>query len=241
MWLKKWSRATRIWKRRARELLSPPEPLEAAVWPFEELLDRGAPPEALLLALRLAALPLKTAAFLNWAEKQDRVSGMEANLPEEVRRGLSALDVSSELTEETLEVDFAAAPAVSFPYRRDKLVKGLLTLASNPWRQDPREHRAEIYRPLGLVFFGEGVHSAAAGALKGRGRIRARVVDLSPVLSAGLRVVWREGKPWARLPFWRTEIVEPFPQPEWAPLWQAAARLFEEGLDLTEFLKKEGT
>lgn len=241
MWPKKWSRATRIWKRRARELLSPPEPLEAAVWPFEELLDRGAPPEALLLALRLAALPLKTAAFLNWAGRQDRVFDLEASLPQEVWWGLCTLGLLPKATEETLEVDFATAPAVSFPYRRDKLVKGLLTLASNPWRQDPREHYAAIYRPLGLVFFGEGVHSAAAGALKGGGRIRARVVDLSPALSAGLEVVWKEGRPWARLPFWRTEIVKPFPQPEWAPLWQAAARLSEEGLDLTEFLKEEGT
>jgi hypothetical protein len=143
-----------------------------------------------------------------------------------VRWRLTALGGLPEEGEE-VSVELGEVPVLSFPWNGSRL-QGALHLEA--WREDPENHRAYLVLPPGTLLFYNGLHSGAVAALEGRGRVRARVLDLSPAFRKGLRVAWRGGVPLALLSVPGEEVVEEaFSQVEWALFWGVAQALWERG------------
>jgi hypothetical protein len=111
----------------------------------------------------------------------------------------------------------------------------LAWIGEQEWRYDPLNHRAHFYRPLGVGFFQNGLHSGMAGILKGEGRLPATEVDLAPLYAAGLKVEWRteglfrgEEKPFAVL----GELARPMNHPHHALLLALGEVLHRHGVSL---------
>jgi len=184
--------------------------------------------EALRLAVRLAALPLLTRALMGWSRRELPDSPEQA-LPDGIR---AILLRQQALPKEvgTEQVDLARDTVLSFPWHGERMVRAVRGIRA--WQYDPLNHRAALYRPLGVAFLENGFHSGAVGVLRREGTLPARVVDLAPILQAGLRVEWRDGKALAVLATGGGEVREEFAHPEYAVLWEAAHLLWAKGVSL---------
>ena len=132
-------------------------------------------------------------------------------------------------------LDLGRHPAVSFPWNPDRVAWTLAWIGEQEWRYDPLNHRAHFYRPLGVAFFHNGLHSGMAGILKREGRLPATEVDLAPLYAAGLRVEWRteglfrgEERPFAVL----GAVARPMEHPHHALLLALGEVLHRHGVSL---------
>jgi hypothetical protein len=203
----------------------------------------------LRLLVRMALLPLQAQAALLWTEQGKGLPHrLEEAIPAEVMRALEERRAKPLYLEpvrdgETpLLLDLGRHPAVSFPWNPDRVAWTLAWIGEQEWRYDPLNHRAHFYRPLGVAFFQNGLHSGMAGIRsgapapqmnpKGEGRLPATEVDLAPLYAAGLRVEWRteevEEKPFAVL----GELARPMEHPHHALLLALGGVLHRHGVSL---------
>jgi hypothetical protein len=179
----------------------------------------------LRLLVRMALLPLQAQAAFLWTEQGKGLPRLlEEAIPAEVMRALQERGAKPLYLEPVRDgetpflLDLGRHPAVSFPWNPDRVAHTLAWIGEQEWRYDPLNHRAHFYRPLGVGFFQNGLHSGMAGILKGEGRLPATEVDLAPLYAAGLRVEWRteglEEKPFAVL----GELARPMNHPHHALL-----------------------
>jgi len=91
-------------------------------------------------------------------------------------------------------------------------------------------HKCIYYRPMGVVFFQNGMHSGAIGVLKGEGVVMAREVNLRRYFYEGLEVEVRKGVLWAVNE--GTGMAAPFPHPGYGLLWGLAYVLWDEGVEV---------
>ena len=182
----------------------------------------------LRLLVRMALLPLQARAAFLWTEQGKGLPHrLEEAIPAEVMRALEERGAKPLYLEPVRDgetpflLDLGRHPAVSFPWNPDRVAHTLAWIGEQEWRYDPLNHRAHFYRPLGVGFFQNGLHSGMAGILKGEGRLPATEVDLAPLYAAGLRVEWRteglfrgEEKPFAVL----GELARPMEHPHHALL-----------------------
>ncbi len=193
----------------------------------ERLAGKGAV-GGLRLLVRMALLPLQAQAAFLWTEQGKGLPHrLEEAIPAEVMRALEERGARPLYLEPVRDgetpflLDLGRHPAVSFPWNPDRVAWTLAWIGEQEWRYDPLNHRAFFYRPLGVGFFHNGLHSGMAGILKGEGRLPATEVDLAPLYAAGLRVEWRteglfrgEEKPFAVV----GELARPMEHPHHALL-----------------------
>jgi hypothetical protein len=164
----------------------------------EELARKG-DVGALRLLVRAAALPLVAEGMLGWADEKGR------DLPRLLhlaipRQALEAMWLHKVWVQEGppkgLTLDLARDTVISFLWNGERLRKSLERIGQVPWRYDPGNHEAYYYRPVGVAFFVNGLHSGAVGILKREGRLPATEIDLGPLYAAGFRVDW-----WGQVPY----------------------------------------
>jgi len=184
--------------------------------------------EGLRLLVRMAALPLQARALFIWAG-EDATRDMVDALPLQVARPFR---LSRKQGKELWRpVDLKEASAVlSVPWSLERMEKALRTVAPEKWEYDSQNHWCVYYRPLGLVFFQNGVHSGAVAALKREGLVTAWEDDLREYFAMGLRVEVREDRLWAVDV--NTENAAPFDRPDYGLLWGLAQVLWEEGVEV---------
>lgn len=207
----------------------------------ERLAGKGAV-GGLRLLVRMALLPLQAQAALLWTEQGKGLPHrLEEAIPAEVMRALEERGARPLYLEPVRDgetpflLDLGRHPAVSFPWNPDRVAHTLARIGEQEWRYDPLNHRAHFYRPLGVGFFHNGLHSGMAGILKGEGRLPATEVDLAPLYAAGLRVEWRteglfrgEEKPFAVV----GELARPMNHPHHALLLALGEVLHRHGIRL---------
>jgi len=204
----------------------------------ERLAGKGAV-GGLRLLVRMALLPLQAQAAFLWTEQGKGLPHLLVDaIPAEVMRALEERGARPLYLEPVRDgetpflLDLGRHPAVSFPWNPDRLAHTLAWIGEQEWRYDPLNHRAHFYRPLGVAFFHNGLHSGMAGILKGEGRLPATEVDLAPLYAAGLRVEWRteelEEKPFAVL----GELARPMNHPHHALLLALGEVLHRHGVSL---------
>jgi hypothetical protein len=207
----------------------------------ERLAGKGAV-GGLRLLVRMALLPLQAQAAFLWTEQGKGLPHcLEEAIPAEVMRALEERRARPLYLEPVRDgetpflLDLGRHPAVSFPWNPDRVAHTLAWIGEQEWRYDPLNHRAHFYRPLGVGFFHNGLHSGMAGILKGEGRLPATEVDLAPLYAAGLRVEWRteglfrgEEKPFAVL----GELARPMEHPHHALLLALGEVLHRHGISL---------
>jgi hypothetical protein len=165
----------------------------------EELARKG-DVAALRLLVRAAALPLMAEGMLGWADEKGRDLPrlLHLAIPHQVLEAMWLHKVRfKEGPPKGLTVDLAADTVISFPWHGGRLLKSLEHISKVPWQYDPGNHEACCYRPIGVAFFVNGLHSGAVGILKREGRLPATEIDLGPLYAAGFRVEWRGGVPYA--------------------------------------------
>jgi hypothetical protein len=196
----------------------------------------------LRLLVRMALLPLQAQAAFLWTEQGKGLPHrLEDAIPVEVMRALEERGARPLYLEPVRDgetpflLDLGRHPAVSFPWNPDRVAHTLAWIGEQEWRYDPLNHRAHFYRPLGVGFFHNGLHSGMAGILKGEGRLPATEVDLTPLYAAGLRVEWRtdglfrgEEKPFAVL----GKLARPMEHPHHALLLALGEVLHRHGISL---------
>jgi len=193
----------------------------------------------LRLLVRMALLPLQAQAAFLWTEQGKGLPHrLEEAIPAEVMRALEEREAKPLYLEPVRDgetpflLDLGRHPAVSFPWNPDRVAHTLAWIGEQEWRYDPLNHRAHFYRPLGVAFFHNGLHSGMAGILKGEGRLPATEVDLAPLYAAGLRVEWRteelEEKPFAVL----GELARPMNHPHHALLLALGEVLYRHNISL---------
>jgi hypothetical protein len=196
----------------------------------------------LRLLVRMALLPLQAQAAFLWTEQGKGLPHrLEEAIPAEVMRALEERRAKPLYLEPVRDgetpflLDLGRHPAVSFPWNPDRVAHTLAWIGEQEWRYDPLNHRAHFYRPLGVGFFHNGLHSGMAGILKGEGRLPATEVDLAPLYAAGLRVEWRteglfrgEEKPFAVV----GELARPMNHPHHALLLALGEVLHRHGISL---------
>jgi hypothetical protein len=207
----------------------------------ERLAGEGAV-GGLRLLVRMALLPLQAQAAFLWTDQGKGLPHyLEDAIPAEVMRALEERGAKPLYLEPVRDgetpflLDLGRYPAVSFPWNPDRVAHTLARIGEQEWRYDPLNHRAHFYRPLGVAFFHNGLHSGMAGILKGEGRLPATEVDLAPLYAAGLRVEWRtdglfrgEEKPFAVL----GELARPMEHPHHALLLALGEVLHRHGISL---------
>uniref|UniRef100_A0A7C5REU0 Uncharacterized protein n=1 Tax=Thermus caliditerrae TaxID=1330700 RepID=A0A7C5REU0_9DEIN len=197
----------------------------------EELIHN---PDALTNLVFLALLPLQAEALYGWTN--ERGLGLPRLLDESLPK-----PIREELLEEKalprpgnnpmVEIDLARVPAVSFPWK-DARMLGVVEIIKT-WRYHADNHRACLYRPLGVAFFYNGLHSGSIGVLRRMGVLPAEEINLEPAFQAGLTVAWEEGHPVAVLPTrWGRTLKEPFPHPSYGLLWALARLFWDNGVSL---------
>ena len=196
----------------------------------------------LRLLVRMALLPLQAQAAFLWTDQSKGLPHrLEEAIPAEVMRALEERRAKPLYLEPVRDgetpflLDLGRHPAVSFPWNPDRVAHTLAWIGEQEWRYDPLNHRAHFYRPLGVGFFHNGLHSGMAGILKGEGRLPATEVDLAPLYAAGLRVEWRteglfrgEEKPFAVV----GELARPMNHPHHALLLALGEVLHRHGVSL---------
>jgi hypothetical protein len=207
-----------------------------------ERLARERAVGGLRLLVRMALLSLQAQAAFLWTEQGKGLPHLlEDAIPAEVMRALEERGARPLYLEPVRDgetpflLDLGRHPAVSFPWNPDRVAHTLAWIGEQEWRYDPLNHRAHFYRPLGVAFFQNGLHSGMAGILKGEGRLPATEVDLAPLYAAGLRVEWRteglfrgEEKPFVVL----GELARPMNHPHHALLLALGEVLHRHGVSL---------
>jgi hypothetical protein len=195
----------------------------------------------LRLLVRMALLPLQAQAAFLWTDQGKGLPHYLVDaIPAEVMRALEERGARPLYLEPVRDgetpflLDLGRHPAVSFPWNPDRLAHTLAWIGEQEWRYDPLNHRAHFYRPLGVAFFHNGLHSGMAGILKGEGRLPATEVDLAPLYAAGLRVEWRtEGQGEEEKPFAVVEgLSRPMNHPHHALLLALGEVLHRHGISL---------
>lgn len=182
-----------------------------------QLLEAEAGDEALRDMVRLGASVLLVERLFEGVPTH-----LEAHLPQGIRELMVHRKALPEWGHE-VEVDLAHHPAVSFPWNLDRMAGAAMRIQR--WRYHEDNHRAVIYRPLGLVLFYNGLHSGTVGVLRREGVLPAQEVDLGEAYASGLRVVWKEGMPIAEFAGFR----EAFESPGYGLLWAMGQLLWERG------------
>jgi hypothetical protein len=207
-----------------------------------ERLARERKVGGLRLLVRMALLPLQAQAAFLWTDQGKGLPHYLVDaIPAEVMRALEERGAKPLYLEPVRDgetpflLDLGRHPAVSFPWNLDRLAWTLAWIGEQEWRYDPVNHRAHFYRPLGVAFFHNGLHSGMAGILKGEGRLPATEVDLTPLYAAGLRVEWRteglfrgEEKPFAVL----GKLARPMEHPHHALLLALGEVLYRHNISL---------
>lgn len=176
--------------------------------------------------VRLAVLPLQAQALFGWAGEKGVPRFLEDGLPKGIRdllkeRGaLPTLKGGKEVWADLREV-----PALSFPWAFHRMGDALCI---GRWRYDPDNHRATLYRPIGVLIFYNGLHSGSVGILRREGLLPATEADMALAYRAGLRVVWKEDTPVAQL----DGKEEAFAHPGYGLLWSLGQLLWEAGIRL---------
>jgi hypothetical protein len=217
-----------------------------------ERLARERKVGGLRLLVRMALLPLQAQAAFLWTDQGKGLPHYLVDaIPAEVMRALEERGAKPLYLEPVRDgetpflLDLGRHPAVSFPWNPDRVAHTLASIGEQEWRYDPENHRAHFYRPLGVAFFYNGLHSGMAGIRsgapapqmnpKGEGRLPATEVDLTPLYAAGLRVEWRteglfrgEEKPFAVL----GKLARPMEHPHHALLLALGEVLHRHGISL---------
>jgi hypothetical protein len=165
----------------------------------EELARKG-DAAALRLLVRAAALPLVAEGMLGWADEKGRDLPrlLHLAIPRQVLEAMRVRKVwVREGPAKGLTLDLAADTVISFPWNEGRFLKVLERIGQVPWRYDSANHEACYYRPIGVAFFVNGLHSGAVGILKREGRLPATEIDLGPLYAAGFRVEWWGGVAYA--------------------------------------------
>ena len=168
---------------------------ERALTLAEELAKKG-DVGALRLLVRAAALPLVAEGMLGWADEKERDLPrlLHLAIPRQVLEAMRMRKVwVREGPAKGLTLDLARDTVISFPWNGERFLKVLERIGGVPWRYDPGNHEAYCYRPVGVAFFANGLHSGAVGILKREGRLPATEIDLGPLYAAGFRVDWWGG------------------------------------------------
>jgi hypothetical protein len=196
----------------------------------EELAKKG-DVAALRLLVRAAALPLMAEGMLDWANKKgpDLPRLPHLAIPHQVLEAMRLHRVwVQEGTPKGLTLDLATDTVISFPWDGGRLLKSLERISKVPWQYDPGNHEAYYYRPVGVAFFVNGLHSGAVGILKREGRLPATEIDLGPLYAAGFGIEWQGGVP---LAVFRDKVV-PMDHPGHALLLALGAVLHRHGVSL---------
>jgi hypothetical protein len=172
---------------------------ERALTLAEELAKKG-DVAALRLLVRAAALPLMAKGTLGWADEKERDLPrlLHLAIPRQVLEAMRLRRVwVKEGPPKGLTLDLATDTVISFPWNGERFLKVLERIGEAPWRYDPGNHEAYHYRPVGVAFFVNGLHSGAVGILKREGRLPATEIDLGPLYAAGFGIEWQGGVPLA--------------------------------------------
>lgn len=203
---------------------------ERALTLAEELAKKG-DTAALRLLVRAAALPLVAEGTLGWADEKEKDLPrlLHLAIPRQVLEAMRSRKVwVQEGLVKGLTLDLARDTVISFPWHGGRFLKVLERIGQAPWRYDPGNHEAYYYRPIGVAFFVNGLHSGAVGILKREGRLPATEIDLGPLYAAGFRVDW-----WGRMPyavFGEKEV--PMDHPGYALLLSLGQVLHRHGVSL---------
>ena len=153
----------------------------------------------LRLLVRAAALPLMTEAMLNWAtDGRGMPHFLDHAIPESIIRAMEFHGVKVQYgPPKGLTLDLAKDTVISFPWHMDRMERALENIGKARWKHDELNHKVYYYRPVGVGFFTNGLHSGAVGILKREGRVPATEVDLTPLYAAGFGIEWQGGVPLA--------------------------------------------
>jgi len=180
--------------------------------------------------VRAAVLPLMAEAMLNWAANgRDMPHFLDHAIPEPIIRAMNYHGVEVRYgPPKGLALDLAKDTVVSFPWRIDRMEKALENIGKTRWKYDEANHKVYYYRPVGVGFFTNGLHSGAVGILKREGRVPATEVDLTPLYAAGFGIEWQDG---VALAVFRDKVV-PMNHPHHATLLALGELLHRYGLSL---------
>jgi hypothetical protein len=165
----------------------------------EELAKKG-DTGALRLLVRAAALPLVAEGTLGWADEKERDLPrlLHLAIPRQVLEALRLRKVwVQEGPVKGFTLDLATDTVISFPWNGGRFLKVLERISKVPWQYDSANHEAYYYRPVGVAFFVNGLHSGAVGILKREGTLPATEIDLGPLYAAGFGIEWQGGVPLA--------------------------------------------
>ena len=196
----------------------------------EELAKKG-DVKALRLLVRAAALPLTAEGMLGWADEKEKDLPrlLHLAIPRQVLEAMRAHKVwVQEGPPKGLTLDLATDTVISFPWNGNRLLKSLERISKAPWKYDPGNHEAYYYRPVGVAFFANGLHSGAVGILKREGTLPATEIDLSPLYAAGFGIEWQGGVP---LAVFKDRVV-PMDYPHHALLLTLGEVLYRHGVSL---------
>jgi hypothetical protein len=172
---------------------------ERALTLAEELAKKG-DVAAVRLLVRAPALPLMAKGTQGWADEKERDLPrlLHLAIPRQVLEAMRSRRVwVKEGPPKGLTLDLATDTVISFPWNGERFLKVLERIGEAPWRYDPGNHEAYHYRPDGVAFFVNGLHSGAVGILKREGRLPATEIDLGPLYAAGFGIEWQGGVPLA--------------------------------------------
>jgi hypothetical protein len=183
--------------------------------------------EGLRLWVRAAALPLMAEAML--ANGRDMPHFLDHAIPESIIRAMEFHGVEVRYgPPKGLTLDLAKDTVVSFPWHTERMEKALANIGKTRWKYDEVNHKVYYYRPIGVGFFTNGLHSGAVGILKGEGKVPATEVDLAPLYAAGFGIEWQDG---VALAVFRDKVV-PMDHPHHALLLALGEVLHRYGLSL---------
>jgi hypothetical protein len=186
--------------------------------------------EGLRLLVRAAVLPLMAEAMLNWAaDGRDTPHFLDHAIPESIIRAMEYHGFEVRYgPPKGLTLDLAKDTVISFPWYMDRMEKALENIGKTRWKYDELNHKVYYYRPIGVGFFTNGLHSGAVGILKREGKVPATEVDLTPLYAAGFGIEWQDG---VALAVFRDKVV-PMNHPHHALLLALGEVLHRYGLSL---------
>lgn len=111
-------------------------------------------------------------------------------------------------------------------WKRERLLDSLAYIGPGrtfgPWKQDPYNHRVELWLPMRVAWVNGGNHSITAGIARGEGEIET---DLVYDLAALYEHVWCDGRKFRR----RHDggVLSKVKSPEWAAIFEIGKLLVE--------------